>query len=240
MPEAVIYTRVSSSPKTRNDRKARVGNGAYVSKSLSLEAQLSVCREHARRKNYEVMGEFSDEALSGKDDIDRRPGLQAVLERAAKREDVVVVVYALSRLSRRQSLTWRLLDSKGEYRLALESATEPFDTSSPMGRAMLGMLGVWAQLEADMTSERTVAALEARRARGLHVGPRPLVAERPEIVREIRKLYDEGDFTLATLAEYLNTQGIPTKRGKRWHATQVGRTLRQVWQQSSDEVPHDV
>jgi site-specific DNA recombinase len=218
--QAVIYTRVSPSPKTRADKAAS-------RQGLSLEAQLAICREHATRKGYSIIGEFTDQAISGKDTIEKRPGLQSVLQLAAKRDDVAVIVYSLSRLSRRQSLTWRLLDDRGDYQLAVESATEPFDTSSPIGRAMMGMLAVWAQLEADMCSERTSAALEARRASGQHVGARPLVQDNPSLVQEIKLLYASGKFTMRTLADHLNAENIPTKFGKRWHSTTVARTLRQ-------------
>ena len=210
---AVLYTRVST------EQQAASG--------LGLEAQLEACREHARRKGYPIVGEFTDPAISGKDSIETRPGLQAVLAAAARRTDVVVIVYSLSRLSRRQSLTWRLIDDRGDYRLQVESASEPFDTSTPMGRAMLGMLAVWAALEADMIGERTAAALAARRARGHRLGATRLVDERPETVCTVRTLHATGAFTHATLAQELNARGIPTKHGKRWHATTVARTLRQ-------------
>jgi len=211
--KAVLYTRVIT--------------GKQAASGLGLEAQLAACRELAARKGYSVVAEHKDEAISGKDSIERRPGLQAVIAAAAKRDDVVVIVYSLSRLSRRQSLTWRLLDDRGEFRLAVESASEPFDTSSPIGRAMLGMLGVWSQLEADMCSERTAAALQARRDRGGRLGAKPLADEKPEVVREVQALYATGTFTHATLADELNARGLPTKRGAKWHATTVARTLRQ-------------
>jgi len=197
--------------RTASARKAvlytRVSTGKQAASGLGLEAQI---------------------AASGKDAIDKRPGLQGVLAAAAKREDVVVVVYSLSRLSRRQSLTWELLDDRGAYRLQIESASEPFDTSTPMGRAMLGMLGVWSQLEADMCAERTSEALAARKARGLPLGAKPLVAERPEVVEIVKELYSSGDYTHASLAKDLNTRGIATMRGAKWHATTVARTLKQV------------
>src|SRR5579863_4720578 len=120
--KAVLYTRVST--------------GKQAASGLGLEAQLAECRAHAARKGYDVVAEYTDAAVSGRDAIEKRPGLQAVLAAATRREDVVVVVYSLSRLSRRQSITWRMLDDRGEYRLQVESASEPFDTSTPMGRAM--------------------------------------------------------------------------------------------------------
>ena len=218
--KCVLYTRVST--------------GKQAASGLGLEAQLSACRAHAQRKGYEILGEFTDEAISGKDSVERRPGLQKVLEHAA-RKDVVVVVYSLSRLSRRQSLTWRLLDDRGDFRLQVESASEPFDTSTPMGRAMLGMLGVWSQLEADMCSERTSAALEARRQRGGRLGAKPMSEEHPDIVVEVHRMYDTGAYTHATLAEELNSRGVTTMRGKTWHATTVARVLQQKVTDSAAE-----
>lgn len=218
---AVLYTRVST------DQQAASG--------LGLEAQLGACREYARRKGYAVVGEYTDPAISGKDSVENRPGLQAVLAAAARKSDVVVIVYSLSRLSRRQSLTWELIDDRGEHRLQIESASEPFDTSTPMGRAMLGMLAVWAALEADMIGERTSAALAARRARGHRLGAKRLSDASPETVRLVQELHASGAFTHTTLAEELNRRGIPTtgavrgrrRAGARWHATTVARTLQQ-------------
>jgi len=212
--KAVIYTRVST------DQQAASG--------LGLEAQLEACREHARRRGHTIVGEYTDAAISGKDTLEKRPGLQAVLSMAARRNEMVVLVYSLSRLSRRQSLTWQLIDDRGEYRLQVESASEPFDTTTPMGRAMLGMLAVWAALEADMISERTSAALQARRARGHRLGTTPLAHDKPEVAALVHKLYETGTFTHETLANELNARGVATKHGARWHKTTVGRTLRQL------------
>jgi DNA invertase Pin-like site-specific DNA recombinase len=210
---AVLYTRVSTEKQERS--------------GLGLEAQLTTCRDYAKRKGYQVIGEYSDPAISGRDNIDKRPGLQKVLAAASKRRDVVVIVYSLSRLSRRQSLTWKLLDGDGEYRLQVESATEPFDTSTPMGKAMLGMLAVWAQLEADMCSERTSDALAAKKARGARVGAKPLAELHPEVALRARELYSTGRYTYRTLADELNALGLPTALGGKWHATSVRRVLNQ-------------
>ncbi len=174
---AVIYTRVST--------------GKQAASGLGQEAQLAACRALAERRGYRVVGEFEDEAISGKDAIDRRPGLQARPRRAAgKREDVVVIVYSLSRLCRCQSSHLGPPGRSGGVPSPRGvRAPEPFDTVSPMGRAMLGMLWVWSQLEADMCAERTSAALQARRARGLRLGPRPLAGQDPATVRLVQELY---------------------------------------------------
>ena len=220
--KAVLYTRVSPSPKTRADVKRPIDEA----RSLSLESQILQCRAHAEHKGYEVIGEFTDPAISGKDRLEKRPGLIAALALAARREDVVLVVYSLSRLSRRQSLTWALLDDRGEYRLQVQSVTEPFDTSTSMGRAMLGMLAVWAQLEGDMISERTVDALQARRERGYTLGRAPLVTYRPEDVHTIQELYRTGGFGLRRLVKHLNERTtITAPNGGPWHLSTLRRVL---------------
>jgi len=148
--KCVLYTRVST--------------GHQAKSGLGLEAQLAACQKQAARKGYEVLGTFTDPEVTGKETLDRgkRPELGRMLDVVKANPGCVVVTYALSRLSRRQKLTWDLLDERGEYRLTVESATEPFDMSTPMGRAMIGMIAIWNTLEADMCSARTSAALQAK------------------------------------------------------------------------------
>lgn len=224
--KAVIYIRQSPSPASRDEKKSALEQHR-ANRSVSLEAQLSAARALAQRKGYTVIAEHSDPALSGKDSIERRPGLQAVLQLASREPSIVVLVYSLSRLSRRQSLTWALLDDRGPYRLQVESCTEPFDTSTPMGKATIGMIAIFAQLEADLCSERTIAGLQTLRDRGMRLGAQPFAALRPDVVQQIQALYASGQYTTRSLAAYLNEHAdqFPTKHGKRWHATQVRRTL---------------
>ncbi len=212
--KAVLYTRVST--------------GRQAASGLGLDAQLAACRKHAEHRGYTVTAEHTDPGVSGKDDVKKRPGLQAVLEAAAKKPDVVVVVYSLSRLSRRQSLTWKLLDDRGDYHLQIESATEPFDTSSPMGRAMLGMLGVWSQLQADMiqrTDHRRPGRRQGPRQEARRVGP--LGAAPRDRCPGPRPLRDREVFDRCT-GRWCNRLKLPTARpGSRWHATTVARLVKE-------------
>lgn len=191
---------------------------------LGLEAQIAACRALALARGLEIVGEFSDPALSGRDDVSRRPGLQAVIAAAAKRDDTVVVVYSVSRLARRQRLLWDLLDDRGEHQLRLVSATEAFDVTTPAGKAMLGMLAVWAQLQADMIGEQTAAALAALRARGGRTGPKSLGQKDPERAALVHELHRKGRSQREIAAE-LNTRGVLSPRGGKWHPTAVARVL---------------
>jgi DNA invertase Pin-like site-specific DNA recombinase len=207
-PVALLYTRVSTL------RQASDGVG--------LEAQQAKCTAHAERMGWPVAGTFSDEGISGKDGIADRPGLKALLEAVQAAPGAVVVVYSVSRLARRQGLLWQLLDEREGHGLAVSSATENFDTVTPTGRAMLGMIAVFAQLEADMVSERTRDALAQVRASGKRLGRPGMVAMGAVgSVRLAQELYSTGKFTHRTLADELNARGVPTATGagKWWPKT---------------------
>ncbi len=151
-----------------------------------------------------------------------RPGLAALIERAKGTPGAVVVCYSVSRLARRQRLLWTLLDDRDGYGLSVSSATESFDTTTPMGRAMLGMIAVFAALEADMVSERTKDGLGAARAKGIKMGaPSMVELGARETVRMVQAMYAAGGFTHRSLADELNRRELPTAtgRGKWWPKT---------------------
>ncbi len=204
----------------------RVSTGKQQASGVGIEAQLAKCQEHCARLGIPITAVHKDEAVSGKDGVDKRPGLQAVIAAVEDTPGAVVVVYSLSRLGRSQRLIWNLLDDRGDYALPLSSATEPFETTTPMGRAMLGMLGVWAQLESDLVSERTIDAMAALAARGVRVGMPPMGTKVADTVREIKALYATGQYTLKTLTEHLNDRGVPSARGGRWWPKTVYTALK--------------
>lgn len=204
----------------------RVSTARQASDGVSLEAQETRARAHAEKNGWAVAGVFKDEGISGKDAISKRPGLRSLLESAvslkSKGINAVVVVYSVSRLSRSQKLLWNLLDDRAGAGLSVSSVTEPFDTTTPMGRAMLGMIAVFAALEADMVSERTKDALAELKAQGKKLGQRTVEALAPETVKLVKELYGSGLFTQRSLAEELMRRGVPTPTGKKeWRQRQV-------------------
>jgi site-specific DNA recombinase len=224
---AVVYCRVS----TRKQVAIGVGR----------EAQEARCRAHCAAHDWPVLGCFADDGISGREGLEGRPGLAAALEAVKVSPGAVLVAYSLSRLARRQRLVWHLLDDREGLGVPFSSATEAFDTASPMGRAMLGMIAVWSALESDLASERTIDALEAVRERGTklgapgmveRIGPDGVRAVDPaklEVVRSIRARYAVGDWSYRRLAAALNAEGVPTlgpRSGTRWHATTVRIALK--------------
>jgi len=148
------------------------------------EAQLGPLREYAQRRGAEVL-EFIDHGVSGR--RNRRPALAWLLAAARRREVSAIVVVRLDRLARSLSHLAYLGEELGALDVELVSLTEGIDTASPTGRALFGMCGVFAQLEADLIRERTRAGLVAARRRGKRLGRPPVLdGAARERVRRLR------------------------------------------------------
>lgn len=179
--KAIGYTRVST------DEQAREG--------VSLEAQAERIKALARAKGWEFEGIVEDRGYSGKDL--NRPGIRQLIEKCKKREIDIIVVFKVDRLTRKQKDLWQLLeDVFNPNEVGFISVTEPFDTTTATGKAFLGMLGVFAQLERDLISERTIEALSYKKGKGEWIGRQPVgfrldgkgrLEEDPEILERIQK-----------------------------------------------------
>ena len=163
--------------------------------ATGLEAQIMACKEYCEKKGwlYEVI---SDEAVSGA--RQERPGLNMMQARLSGRCWDAVVVYSFSRLSR--SLT-HMLDLHKLFTSAgveLVSITEQLDTTTPMGKAMFGIIGVLSEMQRDVHAEATRNGLRAAMKRGTFD---PFKRKLPEEkIDEIKRLYKAG-ITQAELAE---------------------------------------
>jgi site-specific DNA recombinase len=155
---AVGYVRVST------DEQAREG--------VSLDAQTERIRALAVAKDWELVEIIEDKGFSGKNL--ERPGMEELIKSCRKGRADVCVVYKVDRLTRKQKDLWHLLeDIFDKNSVGLVSVTEPFDTTTATGKAFLGMLGVFAQLERDMISERTTEALGEKHRQREWVGRVP-------------------------------------------------------------------
>src|SRR5690606_42074718 len=97
-----------------------------------------------------------------------------MLRRVAQGDIDRVVVYRLDRFSRDVADFMATLKRMREYGCEIASVNESFDTSTPMGRAMVGLLAVFAQLESETIGERIKDNLaQAVRSRGIHLGAKP-------------------------------------------------------------------
>jgi DNA invertase Pin-like site-specific DNA recombinase len=169
------------------------------------EAQLEPLREYARRRGAEAV-EFVDHGISGR--RSSRPALDRMLAAVRRREVSAVVVVRLDRFARSLAHMAQLGDELQALGVELISLTEGIDTASPTGRALFGMCGVFAQLEADLIRERTLAGVAAARRRGKRIG-RPPVCDRKQQERILR--LRKGGHSLRRIAGMLDV-GVTTVR----------------------------
>lgn len=158
-----IYTRVST-----NDGKQ------------TTENQLRDLHLMAERMGWTVVAHYTDEGISGARGRDKRPGLDAMLKAITRREFDMVAAWSVCRLGRSLQHLVSLLGDLDARGVDLYLHVQALDTSTPSGKAMFGMLGVFAEFERSMISERVRAGL----ARSGKKGGRPrLDADKAERIR---------------------------------------------------------
>jgi DNA invertase Pin-like site-specific DNA recombinase len=125
---------------------------------------------------------FEEQASGGRWD---RPELHAML--AYLRAGDTVLVWKIDRLSRSLSDLVRIMELIDQRGAALKSLTEPIDTTTAVGKAMMQMVGVFAELERANLKERTNAGIQTAKANGVKFGrPQKLTeAQRADIVRRV-------------------------------------------------------
>jgi len=215
----------------------RVSTDEQVAEGISLENQEARVRAYAESQGWELAHLYREEGYSGK--IMDRPELQRMLQDLRSGGIGVVLVYKVDRLTRRQKDLWNLLEDVFEPQgVGFKSVVEPFDTTTASGKAFLGMLGVFAQLERDTISERTKDALGLKTRKGEYLGSPPLgyratggrlepVEGELQAVRRALELRGKGKarLTLRAVAERLNREGYHSKRGGQFHPSTIGYLL---------------
>lgn len=105
----------------------------------------------------------------------RRPGYQTLLRHA--RTGDVICVWKLDRLGRNLGELVKVVDEMGKRGVDVRSLTEPFDTSTAIGKMLFSICGAFAEFERNLISERTKAGLVAARARGSQVGRKSAITD---------------------------------------------------------------
>ncbi len=136
----------------------------------TIDNQRLALQKVATAAGWEVVGEYVDDGISGAKGRDKRPSFDRMLKDATRRRFDMVAAWSVDRLGR--SLQ-DLVSFLGEIRAAgvdLFLEQQGLDTSTPAGRAMFGMAGVFAEFERSMIVERVNAGLARARAQGKTLG----------------------------------------------------------------------
>lgn len=215
---------------------ARVSTHEQAENGYSIDEQAERLKKYCEAMGFLNFKLYSDAGFSGANT--ERPALQRLISDVKANKVDKVIVYKLDRLSRSQLDTLFLID---KVFIANDcnfvSMTENFDTSTPLGRAMLGIMAVFAQLEREQIKERMLMGREARSKSGLYHGGgkfpigydyedgRLIVNEFEAMqVRELFEMYVKGS-TMGEIQRDFIKRGYTHKYGM-WQIDAIRRTIR--------------
>ena len=170
MKRVGIYLRVSTDSQTTENQRRE------------LEAVAS-------RSGWDVVGVYEDAGISGAKGRDQRPGFDRLLRDATNRKVDMIAAWSVDRLGRSLQHLIGFLTELSALKCDLYLHQQALDTSTPSGRAMFQMLGVFAEFERGMIRERVNAGLARAKAKGTKLGRRPV---KPSVEARIRELKAEG------------------------------------------------
>ncbi len=202
MKRAAIYARVSTNNGQTTDNQVRE------------------LRQVAERSGWEILHVFEDKGISGAKGRDKRPQMDALLKAVTRREVDMVMTWAVDRLGRSlQDLLATLQEIHGAG-ADLYIHQQAIDTTSPAGKALFGMLGVFAEFERSIIQERINSGLARARAEGKRLG-RPSLTEdvRAKVVRlreegqSIRQIAASAGVGVSTAQRILSSQTVVMATG---------------------------
>lgn len=208
--------------------------------SLSLSGQLDLCRRAAGERELAV---YQDAGYSGKNTD--RPAFQKLMRDVQAGQIAAIYVYRLDRFSRSVADFGQLWQVLQAHQVEFVSVSENFDTSTPMGRAMLHIIMVFAQLERETIAQRVRDNYYRRAALGAWPGgpapfgfsngravgrdgrlaPALVPDENAALVRRIFAEYAAEGVSLSGLAKKLTGEGIPAPRRAVWDSVTLSRLL---------------
>lgn len=233
----------------------------FTGKGESIGNQIELCREYVRNLYGEGSSEccvvFEDEGFSGGNL--KRPDFQKMMAEVRRQKFRAIVVYRLDRISRNISDFTSLIDELTRLDVAFISIREQFDTSTPMGRAMMYIISVFSQLERETIAERIRDNMHELAKTGRWLGGnsptgyesesvskvmvdgktrkacklKPIPGE-AETVKSIFDIYTSTDSLTATEAELLRCR-LKTKNGKDFTRFAIKAILRNPVYMVADE-----
>jgi DNA invertase Pin-like site-specific DNA recombinase len=208
--------------------------------SISIESQIEHCMYEVKKEEYRV---FSDKGYSGKDTA--RPEFQMMMQQIEQGVIKKVVVYKLDRISRSILDFSQMMQSFRKYSVEFVSTNEKFDTSTPIGEAMLNICIVFAQLERQTIQKRVADAYVSRSRAGFNMGgpdPYGFMREpykingintaryipRDEEVKHMEIIFDmfsKPNTSLGDIVKYFKNNKIKKLRGADWCTARISELI---------------
>lgn len=208
--------------------------------SISIETQIEYCKHEAINEEIKI---YTDKGYSGKNT--NRPAFFELMEDIKNGLIEKVIVYRIDRISRSIVDFSEFINTIEKYGCSFVSSTEKFDTASPMGRAMLYIIVVFAQLERETIAERVKDNYYERLKKGgIGGGSAPFgfnikreningnmfsIYTPNENIETVKMIFDEYSKSYTTLADVqrmLNEKNILTTKGKPWDNAKLSSILK--------------
>ena len=149
----------------------------------TVENQQRELEAVAERHGWNVVAVFTDAGISGTKGREKRPGYDRLCHGIARREFDLVAAWSVDRLGRSLQNLVAFLGELHAKNVDLYLHRQGLDTSTPAGKAMFQMLGVFSEFERAMIVERVKASLARARAQGKRLGRRPVSADVVERIK---------------------------------------------------------
>lgn len=170
-----------------------VGYARVSTQDQNLQGQIEAIEEYAKKHNEECVIYQEKESGGKKDRAELQNALKAV------REGDKFVIYKLDRLARSSKQLFDVADELEQKGVEFISISDNIDTTTATGKAMFGMLSVFAEFERAIIRERTRAGLQSAKKRG-KIGGRPSLDDKTK--KRINILFNEGESAKDIAKEY--------------------------------------
>ena len=222
--QAVAYLRTSSAASSTEKREDEFRD--------SDARQRKAIETYAKSAKIEIVEEFYDEAVSGADLIDSRPGFKEMLERLLSNGVRTIIVETANRFARDlivQEVGFKMLKERGIELIAADKP-DAFLDDTPTSTLVRQIIGAVSQFEKAMLVSKLRGARDRKRATGVKVEGRKSHAEiRPEVVELARKLRRKkpkgSQLSFRAIACELCRQGFVNKRGHKFSASAIASML---------------
>ncbi len=210
--------------------------------SLSISSQIDFGKKEIR--DGEPFKIYKDRGYSGGNM--NRPDFERLIKDIENKKISKVIVYKLDRISRSLLDFAKIIEIFQINNVEFISTTEKFDTSTPMGKAMLGIIMVFAELERDTIRKRIKDNYYTRGKKGFFMGGPPPFGfdkietrvegiktstfvpndEQSEVVKKFYEIYSNTEDSLSDISSYFNRANVKGPSGGLWDSNKISRILR--------------
>jgi len=152
----------------------------------TTENQLIELRAVAERHGWLIVDEYIDQGISGAKGRDQRPEFDRLLKDAARRKFDLIACWSVDRLGRSLQDLVAFLSEIHAKKVDLYLHQQGMDTTTPAGKALFQMMGVFAEFERTMIQERVKAGLARAKAQGKRLGRPTVSVQVEERIAELR------------------------------------------------------